>query len=224
MHLLKYYKIEKGLKMLIRETRAVGPLQCNCTIVACDETKKGVVIDPGGDAKKILDIARSLGVQLIGILHTHAHFDHLGATKAIFDATQAIRYLHESDMFLYQNVAMQCSMFNILVEEPGGVDKLLEDEQLIEVGNHSCKTLHTPGHTPGSCSFHFEAIQFLASGDTLFREGVGRTDLWGGNTEQMMASIKNKIYTLDPNTKVVPGHGPETTIGYEKRYNPYIRG
>ena len=209
--------------MLFRESFPVGPLQCNCSIVCCDQTKKAMVVDPGGDAKAILELAKSLDVQIVQIVHTHAHFDHIGATRAVHDATKAIRYIHEADLFLYNNVPMQTSMFGMRSEEPGGVEKYLTDHLELEVGEGKCRTIHTPGHTPGSCCFHFEEIKFLASGDTLFRDGVGRTDLWQGNFKHMEKSIKERLYTLDPETIVVPGHGEETTIGREIKYNQYVR-
>lgn len=210
--------------MVIRESFPVGPLGCNFTLIACDRTFEAIVIDPGGDAKKILEIAKSLGVQVKRILHTHAHFDHLGATKAIHDATKAIRYLHESDLFLYNNVSMQSKMFGMHIDEPGKVEEKLTDGLKIQTGDVECETLHTPGHTPGSCCFHFSSISFLASGDTLFNGGVGRTDLWGGNFDEMKASIQNKIYKLPAETIVMPGHGEETTIGTERQNNPFVRG
>jgi len=209
--------------MILRESFPVGPLQCNCTIVACDESKEAIVIDPGGQAKKILDMAKSLDVHITKIIHTHAHFDHIGATRAVHDSTKAIRYLHEGDLFLYENVKMQVSLFGITAEEPGGLEKYLNDGQELTVGNSVCKTIHTPGHTPGSCCFHFKDISFLASGDTLFRDGVGRTDLWQGDFSQLEKSIQKKLFHLPPETVVMPGHGEQTTIGYELKNNPFVR-
>lgn len=209
--------------MLYRESFPVGPLQCNCSIVCCDQTKEAMVIDPGGDAKSILELAKSLDVKIVSIVHTHAHFDHIGATRAVHDATKAIRYLHEADLFLYNNVAMQTSMFGMRSEEPGGLENYLTDNLELNIGMGKCKTIHTPGHTPGSCCFHFQEMKFLASGDTLFRESVGRTDLWQGNPQHMFKSIMEKLYTIAPETVVIPGHGEETTIGHEMKYNPFVR-
>ena len=209
--------------MLIRESFPVGPLQCNCTIVACDETKEAMVIDPGGDAEVILEIARSWDVRIVSMVHTHAHFDHIGATRAVHDATNAIRYLHEGDLFLYNNVAKQTAMFGIVSEEPGGLEKHLTDGLDLAVGKGNCKTIHTPGHTPGSCCFHFQDIKFLASGDTLFRDGVGRTDLWQGDFSQLEKSIRERLYTIEPDTVVMPGHGASTTIGREMKTNQFVR-
>lgn len=209
--------------MLIRESFPVGPLQCNCSIIGCDKSKEAMVVDPGGDAKAILEMVKSLDLRIVQIVHTHAHFDHIGATRAVHDATKAIRYLHEADMFLYNNVKMQTSLFGMHSEEPGGLEKYLTDGLELTVGEGKCRTIHTPGHTPGSCCFHFEEIQFLASGDTLFRDGVGRTDLWQGNFNQLEKSIKEKLYTIEPNTVVVPGHGPETTIAREMKKNQFVR-
>lgn len=214
---------KRRILMLIRESFPVGPLQCNCTIVACDVTKEAVVIDPGGDAEVILERGRSLGVRIVNIVHTHAHFDHIGATRAVHDATKAIRYLHEADLFLYNNVAKQTAAFGISSEAPGGLEKYLTDDLEISIGKGRFQTIHTPGHTPGSCCFHFEEIKFLSSGDTLFRDGVGRTDLWQGDFKQLEKSIRERLYTIDPATVVVAGHGASTTIGREMKTNQFVR-
>jgi len=214
--------IVRRIFVILKEFFPVGPLQCNCILIACDETNEAIVIDPGDDAEKILDIAKSLDVQIKKILHTHAHFDHIGATKAIHEATNAIRYLHESDLFMYQNVAMQGSLFGITVEDPGEVEEFLQDQQEISFGNCSCQTIHTPGHSPGSCCFMFKEAKLLSSGDTLFQQSIGRTDLWGGDLEQLKSSIREKLYCLPEDTLVIPGHGPTTEISFEKINNSFV--
>lgn len=201
------------------ETFPVGPLRCNCVIVY--EGNKALVIDPGGDADKILE---RLGpdVEVVGMIHTHAHFDHILAAGAMQRATGAPLWLHEADLPLWQNVGMQCQLFGVPCEdehlpEPTG---WLTDELALPVGQGG--VLHVPGHTPGSCGFWFEPLSLLVAGDTLFRRGVGRTDLWGGDTNQLIASIQMRFYTLADETTVITGHGPRTSVGEEKTENPYV--
>ncbi|MEZ0373281.1 MAG: MBL fold metallo-hydrolase [Candidatus Sericytochromatia bacterium] len=209
--------------MLKIETFPVGMLQCNCSIIACDETKEAIIVDPGGDAPKILARVEELGLKVKYLLHTHAHFDHVGATAAVKAATGAQILLHPGDQWLYDNVPMQGQMFGIRLEPTVAVDQKLDDELSLRFGNHKSLTLHTPGHTPGSCCFHLAGEEsVLFAGDTLFRGSIGRTDLWGGDHEAIIRSIKARLLSLDDSTKVHTGHGPETTIWQEKKANPFL--
>lgn len=207
---------------LIRETFPVGPLQCNCTIIGDPVTKKALVIDPGGDHQLILDRLDQLGLKVVSIIHTHAHLDHFLASGEMKKATGATLHLHKEDQFLWDNLEMQCKMFGIPYKPVPAPDQWLQDDEELACG---CGVaLHTPGHTPGSMSFWFPQDKLLIAGDTLFRRGIGRTDLWGGDHAKIETSIRTRLYTLDEEAVVVTGHGPDTQIGDEIRENPFIRG
>lgn len=202
----------------------VGMLQCNCSIIACSETKEALIVDPGGDAPKILDYLKEHGLTARYLLHTHAHFDHVGATREVKAATGAQILLHPGDRFLYDNVQMQGQMFGMKLEPTVPVDQNLEDEMQVAFGKHHSLVLHTPGHTPGSACFHVVAQEsFLFAGDTLFEGSIGRTDLWGGSYPDIIRSIKERLLTLDDSTTVYTGHGPQTTIWQEKKHNPFLK-
>jgi hydroxyacylglutathione hydrolase len=201
----------------------VGPLKCNCSIIACKETNEAVIIDPGGDAQHIIDVIEKHKLKPRYLLHTHAHFDHVIATRAMKEATGAKILLHRSDKFLYDNLIQQGKLFGVQLDEPLPIDEYLEDDKDIIVGKVRFKVLHTPGHTPGSACFYLDEESLLLSGDTLFARSIGRTDLWGGSFEQIIKSISDRLFVLDNETRVIPGHGPETTIWIEKRENPFFQ-
>jgi len=208
----------------IVHTFPVGPLQCNCTIIGDTVSKKALVVDPGGDAQVILDLLSKSGLKVIAIIHTHAHFDHILAAGEIKKATGAPIYLHENDMYLWGGMEEQCAMFGFKMPDiplPNPDHYLKDDHDLDCCGGVA---IHTPGHTPGSTSFWFEESKVLIAGDTLFKGGVGRTDFPGGNPEQIVSSIRERIYTLDDDATVITGHGPATTIGDEKQNNMFVRG
>lgn len=208
--------------MLI-ETFPVGPLQCNCSIVACPNTKEAVVIDPGGDAPLILERLKEGGYTVKYLLHTHAHIDHIGATAEIKKATGAHILLHPEDLFLYQNIQMQAQLLGLPVQKTLPVDTDAEDEMRVQFGQCASVVLHTPGHTPGSVCFHIEDKEsHLFSGDTLFQGGIGRTDLWGGSYPQIMDSIRQRLLPLDDDTIIYPGHGLKSTVWQEKKSNPFL--
>lgn len=210
--------------MLI-ETFPVGLLQCNCTILACEKTKEALVIDPGGDAERILEIIAHYDLRVTHLLHTHAHLDHIGATRVLKEKTGAPIYLHQGDEKLYYLLKTQGALFGFPTEDPLPIDHFFQDGQKIAFGEESTLTLYTPGHTPGSCCFQVESEkkEFLFSGDTLFKNGVGRTDLWGVSHECLIHSIKTKLLPLSEEMIVVPGHGPKTTIGEERDRNPFLQ-
>ena len=205
---------------IIRKTFPVGPLQCNCTIIGDSETGVGYVFDPGGDASRIMATVESMGLKIIGIIHTHAHLDHILAAGEIQAQTGAPIWVHRSDMFLWDTVEMQCRMFGVPYTPVPNPDHWIEDEQELECGG-SC--IHTPGHTPGSTSFYFEDSSLLIAGDTLFQGSIGRTDFEGGDAGLLVKSIQQRIYKLDESATVITGHGPETTIGQEMRFNSFVR-
>ena len=213
---------QQPLSQFIIRTFPVGPLQCNCSIIGDRLSSKALVVDPGGDAEQILGLLNELNLTVVGIIHTHAHLDHILASGVIKEATGAPIYLHEGDKFLWDMVGQQCLMFGVppvTLPEP---DHFMEDDQALNCCGGVA--IHTPGHTPGSISFWFEEYKTLIAGDTLFQGSIGRTDLPGGNFDQIITSIKERIYTLDDDAIVVTGHGPNTAIGSEKSGNSFVRG
>ncbi len=157
------------------------------------------------------------------ILHTHGHFDHIMATAEVASATAACVAIHEDDRALYDNLPRQARIFGFSAESPPAVDLVLTDGAKIEIGKLTATVVHTPGHTPGSVGFYFEAEGVLFAGDTLFAGSIGRTDLPGGSYPDIVKSIRNRLYSLPIATRVVPGHGQETTIGSERDQNPFVR-
>ncbi len=214
----------------IIEIIPVGLFQCNCILLADLESRQAIIIDPGDEIEKILERVRHhrLGVQ--SILHTHTHIDHIGGTSDLQRETNARVLLHKEDLFLYEKMEMQTAFLGI---PPGHLspsvppDAFLADGQEIACGSISGEVLHTPGHTPGSCGFYFPKLYqngILLPGDTLFAGSIGRTDLWKGDYDQEIASIKKKYLILPEETVIIPGHGPASTIGKEKMGNPFLRG
>lgn len=198
----------------------VGPLSVNCYIVICDKTREGVVIDPGGDETEILAVLKQNAVTVRYILNTHGHFDHVGGNDALKKATGAPVLIHAADAPLLGKAAEHGAAFGLSVGAQGGADGPLDDGMVLKVGDISLTVLHTPGHTRGGVCFLGDG--FVVTGDTLFAGSVGRTDFEGGNFGQLIRSIKSKLLPLSEATKVLPGHGPESTIGYEKRLNPFL--
>jgi len=206
--------------MLKLESFPVGPLGCNCTLLWDPDQLTGIVVDPGGEGPRIAQRVRALGFKVTALLHSHAHFDHVGATRELQELWQCPAYLHEDDRFLIDNLELQTGMFGMASIARPETSPLCPGD-----AHHGLTTLHTPGHTPGSCCFHgpFEKGKVVLAGDTLFQGGVGRTDLWGGSWDQLEASIQRELYPMDDATLVIPGHGPLTTIGQEAAGNPYVR-
>ena len=206
--------------MLTLETFAVGPLGCPCTLLWSPEQGTGVVVAPGGDGPRIAARVKALGFKVTALLHTHAHFDHVGATLELQDLWQCPAHLHEGDLFLLDSLDLQTGMFGLDPIPRPATTALGPGDR-----HHGLTTLHTPGHTPGSCCFsgQFDRGGVVLAGDTLFQGGVGRTDLWGGSFDQLEASILRELYPLADATLVIPGHGPATTIGAEALGNPYVR-
>jgi hydroxyacylglutathione hydrolase len=210
---------------VLLETIPVGLLQCNCTILACEETRQALVVDPGDEPERVLEAIRGNGLTVVCVLHTHAHIDHIMGTGEVTRETGAVARLHEGDRFLWDNVAMQGRLLGLTPPPPAPLGKPLEDGETIAFGREKARVIHTPGHTPGSCCYELDLAakgRLLLSGDTLFRGSIGRTDLWGGDFDTIMASIRDRLLSLDDDTRVVPGHGPETRIGVEKKKNPFV--
>ncbi|WP_020675767.1 MBL fold metallo-hydrolase [Geopsychrobacter electrodiphilus] len=205
---------------MIVEVIEVGPLQVNCIILGCEATRKAVVIDPGADIE-LIEASLSkhrLSVELI--LNTHGHFDHIGANRALKASTGALLMIHKDDVELLQMARLQAATYGLNADDSPPPDKELQEGQTLSFGEESLQVLHTPGHSPGCVCFYREGL--LVSGDTLFAGSVGRTDLPGGNHEQLLQSLRDKVVGLPPETKVICGHGPVTTIARELRHNPYL--
>ncbi|MGH7205472.1 MAG: MBL fold metallo-hydrolase [Nitrospiraceae bacterium] len=208
---------------MILKTFPVPPLGCNCSIIGDPITKRAIVVDPGGAHERILKDIQDLGLTVVSILHTHAHFDHFLASGEMKKATNATLCLHPEDRQLWEMLEIQCRMFGVPYAPVPLPDYWLHDEEKLIVGGLEGIALHTPGHTPGSMSFHFPAEKLLLAGDTLFQGSIGRTDLWGGDYEAIERSIRERLYTLDETTRVITGHGPETLIGVERELNAFVR-
>ncbi len=209
---------------MIRTTFPVGPFQCNCSILVDEATRDAVIVDPGWEEDAILAEVDRLGARVRVLAHTHAHIDHINATHAVHAATGARIALHVGDLPLCDGLPGQAAMFGLPVSPPVRPDTLLGDGDVVEAGSIALRVLHTPGHTPGSICFHFEGEEpVIFTGDTLFRLGIGRTDLWGGSHPAILRSIRERLFTLDGELRVVPGHGEETTIGFERARNPFFR-
>jgi hydroxyacylglutathione hydrolase len=207
------------------ETLTVGPLGCNCSILADMEAKRAIVVDPGGSYGRIRARLDALGVEVDAIVHTHTHFDHVGCTAELQRASGSVASIHEADRPLYDLLPVQAELFGMRAPIRADVDGALVDGQSIHVGALELGVLHTPGHTPGSCSFvvcDHGSVRLFA-GDTLFRGSVGRTDLWGGDHDALVRSIRFKLLTLPNDTLVITGHGASTTIGEERANNPFLR-
>lgn len=204
------------------ETFPVGPLQCNCSIVLDEDTREAVVIDPGDEPERILKVLAAAKVKPVALLHTHAHFDHITGTREVSEITRAPILLHPADLPLYEALPDQAALFGLRAGAPRPLDRPLEDSDVIRFGASSLRVIHTPGHTPGSVCFAVEGDRpLLFSGDTLFRRSIGRTDLRGGDTQAILASIREKLFALPGDTPVVCGHGEDTTIEEERRLNPF---
>ena len=202
-------------------TIPAGPFEVNTYIVFNDETKEGFLIDPGGQEKKIEKIIRDENIDLKFILNTHCHIDHVSMDN-YFKGKYSIDIIaaKEEEQIL-KNLEEQAEYLGFEYTGDVVIDRYLKDGEVIELGNIKILPVFTPGHSPGSVSFLVND-KHLFSGDTLFRNTIGRTDILGGSSEQIISSIKNKLMTMKDDIKVYPGHGEPTTIGYERKFNPYL--
>jgi glyoxylase-like metal-dependent hydrolase (beta-lactamase superfamily II) len=208
---------------MIIETFPVGVLQCNCTILGDEATAEAIVIDPGDEVERIHRRLISQGLKLKQIVITHAHIDHVGGALKLKRRTGAPILLNENDLPLLEMMEAQASWIGVPAPEIAPPDEGLDDGQRIGLPAFPAQVIHTPGHTQGSVCLHFAPVKLLIAGDTLFAGSIGRTDLPGGNLEQILASIHDRLLKLPYETKVIPGHGPVTTIGTEQRGNPFLR-
>jgi glyoxylase-like metal-dependent hydrolase (beta-lactamase superfamily II) len=209
---------------MILETFPVGPLACNCTILGDEEAHEAIVIDPGDDVALIHRRLTALGLTLKQIIVTHAHIDHVGGALALKRLTGAPILLNENDLPLLAMMETQAGWIGIPTPETAPPDGFLADGQSVGLERYPAQVLHTPGHTQGSICLHFAPLKLLIAGDTLFAGSIGRTDLPGGNSAQIIDSIHSRLLSLPGETRVLAGHGPETTIAQELRSNPFLRG
>ena len=209
---------------MIHEIIPVGMLACNCSIVGDESTGEALIIDPGDEIDRILEILKRHNLRATQIIATHGHIDHVGGIDKLRRTCGAPVLLHEDDHVLYQNLSTQAAWLG--VEPPGvaEIDQFVREGQTIRCGELAFEVLHTPGHSPGSISLHRKGGEGqIFSGDTLFEGSIGRTDLWGGSMEEILRSIKERLLVFDDATRVFPGHGAATTIGHEREMNPFLK-
>jgi glyoxylase-like metal-dependent hydrolase (beta-lactamase superfamily II) len=206
---------------LIIKQLTVGPIQANCFILGCEKTKEAAVIDPGDEADRILLTLAESKLNVKYIINTHGHFDHVGANKRLKEVTGADLMIHKEDVPMLEQLTATAGSFGLSAENSPGPDKLLKDGETITFGEITLQVIHTPGHSLGGVSLYTDGALFV--GDTLFAGSIGRTDLPGGDYGVLIASIQNKLFPLGDDVTVYTGHGPETTIGYEKRTNPFVK-
>ncbi|MFP4083244.1 MAG: MBL fold metallo-hydrolase [Candidatus Aminicenantes bacterium] len=203
------------------ESVVVGALETNCYVVYCPETLECGVVDPGAEAEKIIRIILRKKLNPVIILNTHGHVDHVGANQDLKDRFNVPLCLHPADRSMLKNILQSDMGFLLGAKESPAPDRDLKDGEEVKIGRSSLRVVHTPGHSPGSVSFLGDG--FLLSGDAIFYGGVGRTDLPGGSWQELENSIRSKILTLPPETSILPGHGPFTSVRQEKNWNPFIR-
>jgi len=235
---------------LIHEVIPVGLLQCNCSILGDTATREAIVVDPGDDVERILEILRRHALKVRAIISTHTHIDHVGGLACLHLATGAPVLIHEDDLDLYRHLDVQAQWLGVPTPAKTNLNDFLKESDTVRWGGFSARVLHTPGHTPGSISLVFDTNlagpeaenrvtgersireapvrqdvlpSRLLAGDTLFRGSIGRTDLWGGSHPRILSSIREKLLVLPDDVVVYPGHGDATTIGFERANNPFLR-
>jgi glyoxylase-like metal-dependent hydrolase (beta-lactamase superfamily II) len=199
-------------------------LGCNCSVFGDEATREAMVLDPGDEIPQILAILARHSLKVTAIVITHAHIDHIGGAALLKAATGAPVYMNLDDELLYDRIDVQAAWLSMETPSTTEIDQPLKDGDTLKIGACDLHVIHTPGHTQGSSCLHAPAEKLLFAGDTLFHESIGRTDLPGGDSRQILRSIHNKLFSLPAETNVVCGHGPSTTIHHEIHHNPFLRG
>ncbi|MBF0476941.1 MAG: MBL fold metallo-hydrolase [Deltaproteobacteria bacterium] len=206
---------------MIIQTLVVGPIQANCFILGCEETHEAAVIDPGDEVPRILQALNREGLKASCIINTHCHFDHVGGNRALKEATGADLLIHAADAPGLARLSASAAAWGMAAEDSPPPDRTIADGDTICFGRINLQVIHTPGHSPGGVSLFTDQMVFV--GDTLFAGSIGRTDFPGGDYETLISGVRTKLFSLGDEVKVFPGHGPATSIGEEKRYNPFFR-
>lgn len=204
------------------EMRSAPPFYKNGYLLACSETRQAALIDPGDEVEELLEVAAARGWQIALILLTHAHIDHITGVGYARERHAVPIYLHRDDFFLYEGLPEQGRRFGLVLDTPPAVDHFFGDGDAVDWGNLRADVIHTPGHTPGGVCLKVGSD--LIAGDTLFAGSIGRTDLPGGDYQALIHSIQTRLLPLSEEIRVFSGHGPATTIGEEKRSNPFLQG
>jgi len=208
---------------MILETFPVGPLACNCTLLGDDAAGEAIVVDPGDEVDRIHRRLNEHGLRLKQILITHAHIDHVGGALRLKRLTGAPIFLNQEDLPLLEMMAVQAAWLGVDTPETAKPDEPLTEGMTVGLARYPAQVIHTPGHTQGSVCLHFAPMKMVIAGDTLFAGSIGRTDLPGGNYGQIIESIHSRLLALPDETRVLPGHGPETTLARERQSNPFLQ-
>jgi hydroxyacylglutathione hydrolase len=208
---------------MIHEILPVGMLQCNCSIFGGESSREAIVVDPGDETGRITQLLEKHGLKVKAIVITHAHIDHIGGAAKLKAVTGSPVYMNANDTELYRHLDMQASWLGIETPERTAIDINAREGDVLHLGDAGFQVIHTPGHTPGSISIWIPSENKVLAGDTLFRDSIGRTDLPGGDSRQILRSIHTKLLTLPEAATVVPGHGTNTSIGREKKRNPFLQ-
>jgi len=209
---------------MIHEILPVGMLQCNCSVFGDETSREAVVVDPGDNIPEILEILKRHRLKTKAIIITHAHIDHIGGAQKLKAATGAPVYMNANDQELYDRIEVQAGWLGMETPERTDVDVEAREGGTVDLGPARFEILHTPGHTQGSISLWIPLENKVVAGDTLFRDSIGRTDLPGGSARMILRSIHDKLLVLPDDAEVIPGHGPNTTIGRERARNPFLQG
>ncbi len=208
---------------MILETLTVGPFQENCYVIGDESTGEGALVDPGDEAARIALAVEQTGLEVGRIIVTHAHIDHVGAVAALVDEYSCPVLMHAEAEPMLGQLPTQALMMGLRFGKVPAVERHIEDDEVLDVGGLRLRALYTPGHAPGHLAFYLESEGLVLSGDALFAGSVGRTDLFGGDMELLLRSINERLLALPDETRVYPGHGPQTTVGDERRYNPFLQ-
>jgi glyoxylase-like metal-dependent hydrolase (beta-lactamase superfamily II) len=200
---------------------SVGQLEVNCFVLACEETREGVVVDPGDNAPGILELIAEDDIRVVEVVATHGHFDHIGRARSLMQETGAGFAVHPEDRSIVERMEAMAGYFGLETDPAPQIDRLLEEGDSVRFGKEAMRVLHTPGHSPGSVSFTWPGQAIV--GDTVFMGSIGRTDFEGGSYETLMGTIRDRLIPLGDETEIHPGHGPSTTIGAERRTNPFLQ-